>query len=63
MNDFCNLTHKYNNCNYIVYKMIAKFLQMFNAKKNKNLLVYFPLDKKHWKHLIIGSLSKNITSN
>ena len=47
MNDFCNLTHKYNNCNYIVYKMIAKFLQMFNAKKNKNLLVYFPLDKKH----------------
>ena len=47
----------------IVHKMIAKFLQMFNAKKNKNLLVYFPLDKKHWKHLIIGSLSKNITSN
>ena len=44
-------------------KWLPSFCKCSMPKKNKNLLVYFPLDKKHWKHLIIGSLSKNITSN
>ena len=41
-------------------KWLPSFCKCSMPKKMK--IYYFPLDKKHWKDLIIGSLSKNITN-